>query len=373
MSRQARMLLFLLVLIFIFPNGFCQANEIGESVLIQGVYDKDVSAGGGQVEVRAKVNGDILVFGGEVEIDSEVSADVMAIGGELVVSGIIGDDVRIAGGNITIDGQISDEVLIAGGEIHITPNSQIGGRVQIAGGDIEISGNVAGPLNVVGGKIVLLGKVRGDVELEGGEIEIGENALIEGNLIYRSHDEIKIHPNAQILGTVTRKPARMHTEDTGFGYIVFPLAMMVAGITLLLLFPSYTITAAQSIAVEPLKCMGLGLATLVTTPFASFILITTVLGLWVGLPLLAFYFVALLVAMLIAAFYVGDMGAKLFKKDLERRSRRIVSLIVAIVVMSIVYAIPIIGGLIAFVLLLLALGAAVMQLYRNYNATATPK
>lgn len=364
MSGKRYLNIFLL-LFFIFS--LSHANDIGETVVIQGTLNDDVYAIGGMIDIKAQVNGDILALGGEVNIDGETSADMMVLGGEIDISGIVHDDLRVAGGDISIKARITDDASIAGGSLDIPAETQIGGRAWLAGGDINMAASVGEELRIGGGSIRLASHVSGNVEIEGGEIKILSGANIEGDLIYRSDEEIEIHPDAQIQGTIIRKPPRIHEQDTGFFFIFFPLTMMFAGIVLYLLFPGYTSTAAQTVASEPWKSLGIGLAILVTIPFLAIILMATMLGIWVGLLLMVFYFIAVVIALLVAAFFVGDLGARIFKKELDRKAKYIVAFVIAVVLISVVAAIPFVGWLTGFILFLLGLGAGTMQVYRSYS------
>lgn len=92
-----------------------------------------------------------------------------------------------------------------------------------------------------------------------------------------------------------------------------------------------------------------------------------VLGVWIGLSVLAFYLVALLLGFLIACFFVGDRGAILLKKDIGTTGHRILSVTLAIILIGFVSIIPVIGGLMLFALLLPGLGAGVSQLRFVYR------
>ena len=91
------------------------------------------------------------------------------------------------------------------------------------------------------------------------------------------------------------------------------------------------------------------------------------LGVWVGLSLLAFYFVALLIGYLIGCFFLGDWGARLLHKELTTTGRRLFSVAIAIIFLALLQMIPVIGGLATFAVLLLGLGAGISQLHFIYR------
>ena len=70
---------------------------------------------------------------------------------------------------------------------------------------------------------------------------------------------------------------------------------------------------------------------------------------------------------LIACFFVAERGAALFRQDIGSRSRRLISVIVAIFVLGLVQTVPLLGGLVLTLLLLLGLGAGLIQLRYVYR------
>ncbi|MCW8942834.1 MAG: hypothetical protein OQK93_06630, partial [Gammaproteobacteria bacterium] len=69
-------------------------------------------------------------------------------------------------------------------------------------------------------------------------------------------------------------------------------------------------------------------------------------------------------------FFVSDWVAKRFNKDISTTGRRFISVALAIIVLGLLSNIPLIGGLLNFVLLLLGLGAVMMQLKEVYRQSA---
>ena len=242
----------------------------------------------------------------------------------------------------------------------------LGGMAWLAGGDVHMAGRVNQDLFIGAGNIRISGIIRGDVELEGGEIQILEGALIEGSLHYKSPNEATIHPDAKITGTVTYEQTEWDRPHRGYG-IFFSLTFAVAGIVLFLLFPGFTMSAAGRISSDPWKSLGIGFTLLVVTPIAAVLLMSIVLGVWVGLSILALYFVALPIGLLISCFFLGDWGARLLHKDVTTTGHRLVSVTIAIILLGLIQLIPMIGGLFICALLLLGLGAGMMQLHFTYR------
>ena len=145
---------------------------------------------------------------------------------------------------------------------------------------------------------------------------------------------------------------------------------MVAGLVYFLVFPGFSVAAARTIGSDPWRSLALGLALLVTVPFVIILLLFTVVGHLVALVLLAAYLVFLLAGFLSGVFYVADRGLHMIgKREAISRGLRSASIIVAIIVLGILQLIPLLGGLISFLLLLFGLGALNLKSWRVYKAT----
>ena len=293
--------------------------------------------------INAIISGDVVVAGGDLFIGHHVKGDVIAAGGSILLRGDILDDVRTAGGNIVIDATIGDDLIASGGRINISSDSTINGNAWLAG-----------------------------VKLEGGEIEILEGSIIHGDLNYSSPHEAVIHDSAQITGKVSYEQTEWQQPHRGTG-IIFVLTMIVASIVLLKSFPGFTMSSVSRISAEPLKSLGAGFLTLVVIPLVAGLMMAIVLELWVGLSIMAVYLVALILGFVVACFSVADWGARRLNKDINSTRGRLFSVSLVIIALGLIRAIPVIGGLFMFLLLLAGLGGVILQLKDNYQQQAIPQ
>lgn len=354
-------------LMLILPVTSNASRDVSETVYKKGVVADDYYAAGETVNLDAQIEGDATVAGGDVLIGREIQGDLLAAGGTLKIRGSIGDDIRSAGGTVDVDAVIGDDLIASGGKVHVSADSLINGNAWLAGGDVQMAGTVKRDLIIGAGSILISGTVNGDVDLSGGDIKILEGARIEGNLHYNSPHPATIHSAAIIDGNVTHSQVDWDDQSGAPGGLFFVITLTVAGIVLFLVFPGFTVSAAARAGSEPWKSLGIGLLLLLVTPLVTIILMGIVLGVWVGLALMLLYFVALLTGFLIACFAVGDWGARLVNTVLSSKGRRILSLIIAIVVIGLLKLLPVIGGLLLFILLLLGMGAGFLQLRHAYR------
>jgi cytoskeletal protein CcmA (bactofilin family) len=356
-----------LTLIFTIPLTSYSAANADENIA-KHATDDDYYAAGETIDIDFDVAGDVIVAGGKLFIGSRIEGDVMAAGGSVKVRGEVKDDVRITGGDLNIDAIVGDDLAASGGSITVSPNTTVRGEAWLAGGDVIMAGTINKDLKIMAGNIRLSGTVLGDVELEGGEIQVLEGARIDGNLLYKSSEEASIDPGVSITGTVTYEELEWDYSENGFG-ILFSLTLIAAGALLFWLFPKFTVSSAERINTDPWKSLGIGAALLIATPIVVVILMSIVLGAWIGLSVLALYFVALLLGFLIACFFVGGRGARMLKKDISTTGRRIASVALVIILIGFLSIIPVLGGLMLFALLLFGLGAGILQLHFVYRHT----
>lgn len=352
--------------------GAAAANpEASDSITRQGVVADDYYAAGGRIDLDADVAGDVVVAGGELRLGHRIAGDLIAAGGRLEISADVADDLRLAGGEIQLAISAGDDLVASGGRIELRPGSAIGGNAWLSGGEIDIGGTIDGNLAAYGGSIRISARVLGDVELEANRIEWLPGASVGGDLRYRSPEALPERANADVGGALEHDNNAAYA-DRGFG-LFFSIALLVAGITLYLLFPRYTVAAARRIGADPWSCLGLGFVFLVATPFLAALLMLILLGFWIGLALLALYGVALLAGFLLGCFYLGERGARLLRQSVETSGRRLISLAAVLLLLGLVQAVPLLGGLVLLLLMLFGLGAGMIQLryvYRPVDSAA---
>jgi cytoskeletal protein CcmA (bactofilin family) len=296
--------------------------------------------------------------------------DVIATGGDVVLRGRSGDDARLAGGTVRIAGQVDDDAIVAGGTIRVERDAVVGGRAWLAGGEVVVAGTVGRELRAAGGRVSVEGTVRGDVHVAANELEIGPTARIEGNLVHRGPAEPRIDLGARIAGRVEHRPAEPPgARRFGFLALAFVIAsLFVTGAAMILLFPRFTAAAAQTIETDPWRSLGLGVAALLGAPAVTLALLVTVIGIPLGLVLLAGYLVALLVGYLVAAAFLGTLGARrLGRPGAPSRGALVLGLLGALVVLRLLRLVPFLGPFVSLVALLAGTGALVVRLHRTYR------
>ena len=344
------------------------AQEAGEVVVKRGTIENDLYVAGRSVDVAAQVQGDVVAAGKHISIDDLVSGDVLAAGETITIRAEVQDDVRAAGRTVTIAGPVAGHVVAAGETVVIAPAASIGEWAWLAGREVNVAGRVGKALKVAGQSVIVSAEVAGDVEIMAEEILIAASARINGNLVYRSDNELQIAEGAEIAGDIIAKPV-LHRETQGRGAgLIFLVIYAVAAIVFFLLFPAFSMAGAEGLRRAPFSALGSGVAFLFATPFVILLLLVTLIGVLVALPLLAYYLVSLLGGFLTGVIYVGDTGLRLMgKAGPATKGRHVLSIVVALIALLLIQIIPVLGALAMFILFLFGLGALQLQVWRSYS------
>lgn len=359
----------LFTLLLILFTSIVSAFDTGETVRLTGQRDGDTYAAGGTVFSTATIRGDLFATGGTVIIDGSVDADLLVMGGDININASIGDDARVTAGTAVFNTRIGGDLLFAGGQLTLSPKTIVQGHTWLAGGQLDLAGQFHNSLRAAGGKITLSGHFLGDVELQAEQIVITPDTRIDGKLVYRSPQEATIDPSARIAGEILYKP--IEAQPTGNGpKIFFYISLMFTAILFYLLFTGFSNRSATLLRQEYLKSLGFGLLFLLLVPVIAFISMGIVIGLWLGLILLAIYAIALLIGSFLGMIFTAEFLSGLVHFDISSKIKRMFSILLAYVLLALLQYIPVLGGLTSFVILLSGLGAGSLVLYRQYFTTA---
>jgi hypothetical protein len=346
-------------------------QEAGRTVIERRTLHEDLYLAGGEVDVWATVEGDVVAAGGRVRVGDRVTGDVLAAGGDVTIEGRVADDVRVAGGVVTVRAEIGGDLAAVGGTVRLPPDAVIEGKAWLAGGEVDARGRVGRWLRAAGRTVRLGGEVAGDVEVVAGRVEVLPGTRIRGALVYRSPQAATIPPGVEIAGGVRYEPAGW--PEAGRALRAMAIALAVAALAALLLaaavlagfFPAVSAESVRAIRAAPWTSLAVGFAALVATPVAAALLVATVVGAAVGIALFALYVVALLAGLLVGATFVGAFPAGLFRRG-SSRGRVLASALVGAAALAVIQLVPVLGTLVAALVLIAGLGGLAIHGYRRY-------
>jgi hypothetical protein len=303
-------------------------------------------ASGGTVRVEGTVTGDLVAIAGEVQVSGEVKGDLLAAGGTIDVSGRVDGDARLAGGRITASAMIGQDLALGAGQATVTSTAQVGQDLMFATGQMTLDGKVAGGVLGTTSNYSKHGTVGGteDVTIpDRGEKEKAE-PTVGSRLLDGLQRWIAVLGIAALL--LWLRPRLLRGTADGVRRRPLPsLGFGVLGLIGLVVFVVAVLLVAILLAVV-LGLLGLGdlvalalfaaLTVLAITGFAFFVIMVFLAPAAVGLAL--------------GALALGD----------ERQSQRWWALVLGLLVVVILTSLPVVGGWLGLLVVLLGLGAVIL-------------
>ena len=315
----------------------------GEQILIlEGeVFEGDLYASGGTVRIEGTVTGDLIASAAQVDVTGRVGGDLMVAAGQVDLAGEVGGDVRAAGGQLNVPGTIGEDLFVAGGRV-------------------TLSGDVGEDLVFGTGQMVLNGSVGGDVLGSAGAYT--RNGTIGGT------------ENVTIVEPEERAPT---VADRVLAALQRYVSILALAALALMFAPRVITDPVRTLRQRPLTSLGLGVLALagVLVAVAILILIVTLLAIILGflglgdlLAALIFAVVVMLVVLSFLLFLAVAFGAPAIVGmtfgDLVIGStstgRRWWSLIIGLLLVVVATSLPIVGGWLAFFVVVFGLGAILL-------------
>ena len=387
MAYRRMVLLAIVLVLALVPGAVLLAeNRQGVDVYVgpNEVIDNNLYAVGGIVDIEGTVHGNVVAIGASVVIPGVVTGDLNAAGGVLTIPGRVDGEVRTASATATINGTIGKDVTISGGTLSVGPRSRIAQDVVVVGQSATIGGTIAQNLRVYAGDLTIGGTIGGNVRAIVGSLRLTNDAVVAGNLIYTSGQEATIAPGAIVRGTVEKHPLPSVLGDLGRAVVTSQVAIswpanevgiFLMGLAYVLLFPTFAQLTIGAIWRRPWRSLALGVVLLIDGPLIAillFILGLSIGGWWLGFMLLGLYAIALVLAYISTALFIASV---LFSLAGRSSPHLALVLVVGIVILTLLCQLPIVGGVIRFVALVMGLGAlgiAVIQERRGPRRSFEP-
>lgn len=325
-----------------------------------GIYNRAASA----VRIDGTINGNVFVAGNEISIDGTVNGDVYAAGQNISIKGKVSGTIHAAGARVDMSGEAGNSLIAAGSSVNIGADSKIGRDVLAAGSLVDIRGAVGGTVFAGGSQLNINNYIGGDVSLAAERIVIGREAKIGGNLKYNDSAQITIANDKNIAGSITKFHTSSNQKTTIaslIGKIIFGVASkFLIGLALLLLLPATIVATARYIATQAGKSALVGLGFLLITPIVTILLMITVFGLPLAVVIGLSYIVVLMTAGIFVALWLGRRITGTTGTQLKVN---LWPLLLGLLIIETVKILPVIGGLIGFIVLILGVGAQVARGY----------
>jgi cytoskeletal protein CcmA (bactofilin family) len=329
---------------------FRTADQI---VVAQGeTVQGDLYASGRTIRVDGTIDGDLVAAGAYVEVTGEVTGDLMVGSGTVQISGDVGGDARVGAGQVTLSGSVGEDLLVGAGQVTVTSSGEVGEDFVFGTGRTTLDGRVAGDVLGSTGTYVRRGVVGGNEKVNIREPEEKEEPTVGDRL----------------LGGLRRLAS-----------------VLIVGALLLWLAPRFMDGSSETVRRRPLASVGVGALSLIGSVVLAVVVLIVVLllGILLGLLglgglfatlifgvllfLLALAFFLTVVFAFVAPAVVGLAVGRLLLRD-GSGLRRWAALLIGVLLVVAISSIPVVGGVIGFLIALFGLGAVVLTLWHRRRA-----
>ncbi|OGG86206.1 hypothetical protein A2392_01965 [Candidatus Kaiserbacteria bacterium RIFOXYB1_FULL_46_14] len=354
--------LFAILVLAIFPL-FASAETVvrtGSNVSVSAsqIVENDFYAAAGGVTHSGEVRGDMYVIAGSVTVNGQIGEDLTVMGGTTNVHNTVGDDLRVIGGEVVIAGEVKDDVFVLGGQLHILSTAKIGGNVYFYGGEAVIEGNVLGTVMGQADRFTVNSAV-GGVDVIG-TLELQDSAVVKGDVRYQSEQDVTRSQGATVAGDVARADVAISDSKEGNFSLFAMVAWFFTTLCLFFLFRGRIEHLWHLLRREPAKSGLFGLTAIIAGPVLSFILLVTVLGVWIGFLTLLTSVLLVLTSMLLLPIIIGRLVVSFFPKW---DKMNFVTVLVGFVATTLLCSLPWFGGLFIFIALVMTVGAIAYSVY----------
>jgi cytoskeletal protein CcmA (bactofilin family) len=318
---------------------------------------------GNTVTVAGTVKGDLFCAGQDIDISGTIEGDVICAGQHVKIRGKVLGDVRVAGQNVDITANVTGNATAVGELVTLGRAGMIGRDVTLGASSALIEGNVGRDVLGAADTARLAGNIGRNVDADVRSLTLDAQAHIQGNLSYRGVEQAAMAEAATVVGEThfTKTPENERSNSvtaqlwTAFYGLV---AMGIVGIAGILLAPRAFDAAAAAFRKRPVASFTGGAATVLFVPVTAVLLFASLFG----LPLAFIMFLSLIVGLIGSVAIAGyGLGWVLVEKlAWPPRGRRIASLVLGLLLLTLLGAIPIVGPFITFATVIMGLGAMVV-------------
>lgn len=367
----------------------------GRTVTITTPVHEDLYIAGGTVSINAPVYGDVIIAGGTISVNDTVTNDLLLAGGNVTINSFVGDDVRCAGGELHIQKSIGGDLVITGGTVAIAKDVIISGGLITGDGDIVVDGVINGDVKAGAGrftfngianrnfechadKLILNGTVGGASVLAAREITIQNNASFNGHVRYWNKAGKMDFRQSIKNGSATFDPSLKITQDrwyylghaTVLGLIWYLLTVFSFILLIQFLFANTFKKAGHTTGHSLLKSLGLGFLFFIGVPITAALLLITIIGVPIGLIVMASYVVIVLLATIITSLVFANWYSDRFNYNWGYW-KIVMSAMAMFILLKLVSFTPFLGWLIMIAVACIAFGALLRNIdWKKKHAVA---
>lgn len=288
--------------------GFFVASDNGTArVNVGQEIDSTAYMAGTEVLVEGIIKGDLYCAAETVTIKGVVEGDVICVGSRVDVNGAVTGDVRFAAGEVNLGGATKGNALVAASTFTTTEDFTLGGDLTAWAEKMTLKGTVIRDALIGATTLNLFTTVGRDVSAYIDTLTLSDATRISGDLWYNAPERAEI-PGGSVAGE-TRYESSNVSQSAGnivTAYVAFVVALIIVTVSTVLLAPRFVHVAATLETRQALLAFLIGLGLVFIIPIAAIIIMSTVVGLWVGIVMIIAWLLMIMLALVFASYYLGS-------------------------------------------------------------------
>lgn len=271
---------------------------------------------------------------GDVEVPrGNLSTESYTVFGDVTVDGVVHGDVRCAFGEVRVRGPVEGDVQAGFGDVYV--NAPVTGSVEVGRGSVRL-----GPQ----------ARVVGDVSLGNGRYAIDPGAVVAGERSSGMSSGSPLAGGGLALANMTL-------------WLLTTLGFCAAAMLFAVIARRPLTASARRLRRSPGRSILWGVASLPVTAIASALLAATVVGAPLLLLSIPAYLALALFGALVSAY---SIGRRIVLATGRHRGGEALASAVGAFAISVIYLVPVVGGIALFLLALLGVGAAIIAAFEHF-------
>lgn len=311
-------------------------------------------------------SGDHLCTGGSTVVGSDDTVDSVILFG--------------CGARIENGARVRKDVVSFGGNVVIEQGVTVAGDVVVFGGNLSDAGEIQGDVTVFGGNITLdpTAVVAGNVTPMGGFLDRKEGAVVRGRTTRGNFPVPPVPPVPPSSSFPLTVGGGLFGGLVGaaFGMVrglLAALAIAAIGALTVSFWPQQTKQVGDVARDAALPSLGVGCLTTIVAFALGLLLIITICG----IPITLVIWLAFALASLVGWIAIGRLvGEKILEaaKARDTWNTPVIAVVVGILLLGLIGVAPFVGGLVAFVIATMGIGAVVLTRFgtRAYPQSLMP-
>ena len=344
MKKYLKLLLLLLLIIPLFnvkAQSFGEYSETGNEITNHKSYNHSYFMAGNNINSDINVDGILFAAGNDVNLSSQTEYGF------------------IAGNTIAISKENLKDLFVAGDIVNFKEGYHNGRDLYALGSTVNLAGNIDSNVFAAGSNITIANaNINDNVYLDASNITIGDNVTINGSLKY--NDDATINGLDKLgstsIETYTNKDFTQNTilDQTKSTLISIFSLLIVAFVIIKFKQDKVKLMDEEKVNDDSIfKKALIGLGVLFCVPLISIILMVTIIGLPLGLIILAIYSIALYLSVLPVSYLIGKY---FINKVLKSKCNIYLVFTYGIIIVKLISLIPWLGSVLYFLIMLIGLG-----------------